>query len=213
MNFTELFATHWQEFLALATAHSLAVASPGLDFAITTKHTVSYGKRIGRITALGIGVAILLHVSYAFLGFSVLVESNPVIYGVVKWVGAAFLIYLGIMSLRSSPKEFEATAIEKRKPISAKRAFTIGFLTNALNVKAILFFLFLFTTIVSENSPYVIKLFYGVWLSVYTFAWFYFVASVFGYRPVRAFFNKFGVWFDRAMGVLLLVLAIWLVVK
>lgn len=209
----ELIEQHWQDFITLAGAHAIAVASPGPDFAVVTKNSVSYGKKVGRMTAFGVGVAILLHVTYALLGFSVLVKSNDTLYTAIKWIGAAFLLYLGIMSLRTKSQDFSSKDTVTTKTISMSKAFTVGFLTNALNVKALLFFLFLFTSIVNENSSLGTKLFYGAWLSGYTFLWFYFIASVFGLQYVRDFFTRFGVWFDRIMGIILIGLAIWLLAK
>lgn len=202
------------EFLALAIAHILAVSSPGPDFAVVTKNTIQSGKKIGRITALGVGIAILLHVTYALLGFSVLVKSNETLFTVIKWLGALFLIYLGVMSLKAKGGETISTENQEDKENkNIWKAFRQGFFTNALNVKAMLFFLFLFTSLVSEETSTATKAFYGVWLSVITFLWFYFIATIIGWQPVRNFFNKFGTLFDKVMGVLLIGLAILLIVK
>lgn len=209
----EVFTSHINEFLLLAGAHLLAVASPGPDFAIVTKNTVSYGKKTGRITALGVGTAILLHVTYAVLGFSLLVKTNETIFTIVKWLGAVFLVYLGIASLMTTPqsKTEELTSISRT--ISSRKAFAMGFFTNALNVKAMLFFLFLFTSVVKTTTPLPVKVFYGGWLSVSTFIWFFLVASFFGQQSIRKFFQHFGIWFDRGMGILLLFLALLILLK
>lgn len=202
------------EFSALAIAHMIAVASPGPDFAVVTKNTIEYGKKIGQITALGVGFAILLHVTYALLGLSVLVQTNPMIYKIVQFLGAIFLFYLGFQELKSKPKKIkDEVGNSSSSELTPKKAFGMGFLTNALNVKAMLFFLFLFTTIVSPSATTNTKLFYGLWLSVYTFLWFYFIASVIGLPAVRKFFLNYGVWFNRGMGLILIVFAILLVVS
>lgn len=202
----------FQEFSALVIAHMIAVASPGPDFAVVTKNTVEYGKKIGQITALGVGFAILLHVTYALLGVSVLVQTKPIIYKIISWLGAAFLVYLGVQELQSKPK---AINVEQSNhlatPLSNKKAFGMGFLTNALNVKAMLFFLFLFTSIVKSSTSVNTKLIYGLWLSSYTFLWFYLIATIIGLPVVRNFFLNYGVWFNRLMGVILIGFAILLV--
>lgn len=209
----EEMSKYWPEFLMLAGAHLLAVASPGIDFAVVTKHTIKYGKKTGIITALGVGTAILLHVTYALLGFSIIIKTNEILYLIIKWLGAIFLIYLGFQSLQAKSDE-EKTEISKSAAfISDQRAYAIGFLTNALNIKAILFFLFLFTSLVSEITPTNVQIFYGIWMSVVTALWFIFVASVFGQQQVQQFFMRFGIWFDRMMGILLIVLAVLLLTK
>lgn len=213
----DLMQEYWPEFIGLMIAHMIAVASPGPDFTVVTKHTISYGKRIGQITAIGIGLAILLHITYALLGFSLIVDPessiyNPIIYNIVKYVGVAFLFYLGFQAIRAKASD-STIENEKQQKISPKKAFLIGFMTNALNVKALLFFLFLFTSLVKPTTPLSVKLFYGAWLSIYTGLWFYGLASFFGLPKVRQFFTRFGLWFDRAMGVILILLAVWLVFK
>ena len=210
LEFANFYGT---EFLTLAIAHLFAVASPGPDFAIVTKQTVRYGKQIGKLTALGVGCAILLHVSYAILGFSLVVQTNETVYRIVQYLGAAFLIYLGIMSLRATPVQQQTNTAIRKQTISPQKAISIGFLTNALNVKAMLFFLFLFTSVVDESRSTSIKIMYGVWLSAFTFIWFYFIASIFGKPKVRQFFQQFGIWFDRAMGILLIALAILVLIN
>ncbi len=203
---------NWSEFLALALAHAFAVASPGPDFAVVSKNTVQYGKTIGIFTALGVGFAILLHVSYALLGFSVLVQANAKLYLAIRWLGALYLLYIGWLELSSKPKN----TLDYDSPkdmISRLSAFRIGFFTNALNVKAMLFFLFLFTTLVQSDTPINQKLFYGLYLSVYTFLWFYLIASVFGIQSIRSRFLNYGVWFSRVMGVILIVFALILLFK
>ena len=213
----DLLQEYWPEFIGLMLAHMIAVASPGPDFAVVTKHTINYGKRIGQITAFGIGLAILLHITYALLGFSLLVDPesslyNPIIYNIIKYLGVGFLFYLGLKAIGAKASD-ASVEHQKKKKISPKKAFLIGFMTNALNIKALLFFLFLFTSLVQPTTPLSVKLFYGAWLSLYTGLWFYLLASFFGQPSVRKFFTRFGLWFDRAMGVILIALAIWLLLK
>lgn len=201
-----------QEFLPLAIAHLIAVASPGPDFAVVTKNTINYGKKYGRITALGVGIAILLHVTYAILGFSLIVKSNPTLFSIIKYGGAAFLLYLGVMSLKSKPSTLSQNTVTEQRITSAK-AFRQGFFTNALNVKAMLFFLFLFTSIVDTDTGINTKIIYGVWLSGFTYAWFYGIASFIGWKPVRDFFLNWGNTFDKVMGIILIILAFVLIIK
>ncbi len=200
-----------QEFLLIAVAHAVAVASPGPDFAIVTKQALKYGLRTGIVTAFGVGTAIMLHVTYAVLGFSLLVSQNKVAFTVVKYLGAAFLLYLGVTSLLSKQKQTDAHLNPSGRSLSDAKAFSIGFFTNALNIKAMLFFLMLFTAVVSTSTPVKFQIAYGIWMAVATFAWFSFIAVVFGKGPVNRFFTRWGVWLDRVMGVILIALAVLLV--
>ena len=90
------------------------------------------------------------------------------------------------------------------------KAFRQGFITNVLNPKATLFFLSLFTTIVSAQTPMGIQALYGIWMSVMTGAWFVFLSLMLTQQRVRQFFASFGHWIDRVLGAFLIILAILL---
>ncbi len=87
-------------------------------------------------------------------------------------------------------------------------AFATGFLTNALNPKATLFFVSLFVLIVSPQTPKLIQAGYGLWMSVTTMAWFTLVSVLFTREDVRSRFLRHGHWIDRALGVVFLVFAL-----
>ena len=87
---------------------------------------------------------------------------------------------------------------------SPRGAFVTGFLTNALNPKATLFFISLFVLIVSPTTPKLIQAGYGLWMAVATAGWFCAVSMVFTREEVRRTFLRHGHWIDRALGVVFL---------
>lgn len=152
-----MLSQYLNEFLALATIHFLAVVAPGPDFAVTIRQSVRYGRLIGLLTALGIGAGISVHVLYTLLGVGALMHSAPWLLNIAKLVGGAYIFYLGIQLLRSrapSSETLEQTLTcampPQQRPL---KAFMIGFLTNATNPKATLFFLAIFTTVISATTP------------------------------------------------------------
>ncbi len=200
---------YWIEFSQVALAHLLAVASPGPDFAIVLKQSLTHGRRTAIWTSLGIGVAILLHVTYSLLGLGLLIRSSPLWFTLVKYAGAAYVAWLGVQALRTKP--FEPTAANRGgAPLLPKPhgAFATGFLTNALNPKATLFFISLFVLVVSPATPKLIQAGYGLWMSLATMAWFTFVSVVFTREDVRGKFLRHGHWIDRALGVVFLAFAL-----
>ncbi|MBJ2135767.1 MAG: LysE family translocator [Paraglaciecola chathamensis] len=204
---------YWGEFLTIAGVHLLAVASPGPDFAIVLKHSINYGRRIAMITSIGVGVAILLHVTYSLLGIGLLLKTNPLVYTIFSYVAAAYLVYIAIGALKSKAADTTEPASEvSSSEISDRKAFAIGFLTNGLNPKATLFFLSVFAVAVSAQTPSSIKLAYGVYLAVATGMWFCFLSYLLSTRKVRAFIRQYSHWFDRIMGAVLLLLAAKLVI-
>ena len=201
------------EFITIALVHLVAVASPGPDFAVVVRHSVAYGRRIAIYTSVGIGFAILLHVAYSLVGLSVVIATTAWLFTTFSYLAAAYLVYLAIGALRSGPpkdEKVDAPAVESQT-ISVKRALWVGFLTNGLNPKATLFFLSLFTAIISVDTPFMVKAGYGIYLAFATGLWFCFLSYLLSTSKVAQLIGKKGYWLDRAMGVLLVGLAAKLV--
>lgn len=209
------------QFLTIAGLHALAVASPGPDFAITVKQSVRHGRAAALWTAVGIGSGICLHTAYTLLGFGLLVKTSWLIFTVMKSVAAIYLGWLGVRALwprkqgfsdnaaRVQPDEgvMQADASANNEATPA-RAYALGFWTNALNPKATLFFVSVFSVVVNPGTSRLILAGYGIWMAVTTALWFSVVAIVFTHTRVRGAFLRLGPWFDRAMGVVLLTLCV-----
>ena len=209
----ELLAPYWYEFLIIATAHLLAVASPGPDFAVVLKHAVTYGRRCAIYTSLGVGTAILLHIAYTLIGVGLVLSQTPWLFDLFKYAAAAYLGYIGFCAIRSAPPKdaVESQNAARYSEISNSRAYWMGFLTNGLNPKATLFFLSLFTLIVSAETPSAVRAIYGVYMALATAAWFSFLSMILTMEKVRLFLLARGYWFDRLMGAILIFLAVKLV--
>jgi RhtB (resistance to homoserine/threonine) family protein len=189
----------------VAIAHLLAVASPGPDFAIVLRQSLSRGRTAAICTSLGVGTAILLHVTYSLLGLGLLIRGSEMWFNIVKYAGAAYIAWLGVQSLRAKPRMPESDYSGRIESSTAgRRAFALGFLTNALNPKATLFFISLFVLVVSPRTPKAIQTVYGLWMAVVTAAWFCLVSVLFTQNDVRKAFLKHGHWIDRALGVVFL---------
>jgi len=199
------------EFTTLAVLHALAVISPGPDFAIVLRQSVVHGRRVALATSAGIGSGIVVHVLYSVLGLGLLLRTSPRVLEVIQIVGAAYLLWLGIQSLRARPRSdvaAEASPQVDASGVGVRRAFITGFLTNATNVKATWFFLSVFTVVVSPQTPRWLQGAYGAWMAVTTTLWFSIVSFGFSQPAVRRAFLRRGHWFDRAMGVILIALAV-----
>lgn len=205
----------WPEFLLIALVHLMAVASPGPDFAIVLRYAVRFGRQQAIAASIGIGAAILLHVTWSLVGIAVLIQTTPGLFKVLSFAAAGYLFYIGVMALRSQAPSHPEQAIagsSADKVPSARKAFITGFITNGLNPKATLFFLSLFAVIISPLTPLSYKIIYGVYMSIATAAWFCMLSVVLTHTKVRGFLLLKGYWFDRLMGLLLLALAMHLVV-
>ena len=89
------------EWLAVITITIFAVISPGPDFAMVSRNSLSLSRRAGILTAFGIGAGVLVHVSYTLLGIGVLIRETPALFDILKLVGAAYLVWLGAKMLFS----------------------------------------------------------------------------------------------------------------
>ena len=197
------------EYGALMLAFGIGAVSPGPDFAMVLRQSIAHGRHAAIMTSAGIASAIFVHGAYTVLGIGLLVAQSIVLFNVLKVLGTLYLLWLGISALRapapSAPDDLDAPA---RRVMGARKAFAIGFLTNMSNPKAVLFFLSLFTTIVSAHTALGLKGAYVASMSVMLFCWFALVSVFFTTPRIRAGFYKMGQWFNRATGVALIFLAI-----
>lgn len=201
------------EFLLIAVSHFFAVASPGPDFAIVLKQSVQCGRKHAFATSAGIASGILLHVAYCLLGVAIIIASSETLFNVFKYMAAAYLAYIGVQALRSKPSTDNNDALQTALLCGTYRqAFTKGFLVNALNPKATLFFLSLFTLVISATTPTWIQGMYGVYMALATWLWFSVLSVILSRQPVRDFFKRQGYWFDRAIGLVLILLALTVVI-
>jgi len=203
---SEGLIVYWMEFVTVALVHLLAVASPGPDFAVVVRESVTQGHRTGSWTALGVGCGIFLHVAYSLLGIGLIVSQSIVLFNLFKWLAAAYLLYLGWRALRARPQALAEVTAAGGTARSAGSAFVMGFVTNGLNPKATLFFLSLFTVVIDHDTPLLVQAGYGAYLAIATICWFLLVAWLFSRARVRAGFARMGHWFDRATGALLIAL-------
>lgn len=204
--------SHLAEYLTLMAVFAVAAVAPGPDFAMVVRQSVVLGRRAGLLTSLGIGSAILLHASYTLAGLGFLVAHSIVAFSVLKWAGCAYLVYVGVKTWAAPAPAMDGEAAPAGV-MTDRRAFAVGFLTNALNPKAMLFFLSLFSTLVSTETPLAVQGFYALSMGTLLVCWFALVTMFFTGRAVRDGLVRFGRWFNRVTGALLICLGIRLALQ
>src|SRR5688500_10910005 len=166
LEYRKMIEDYWLEFAKVAVAHALAVASPGPDFAVVLKQSISNGRRAAVCTSVGIGTAILLHVGYSLLGLGFLIRGSATWFHVVEYAGAAHLAWLGLQAIRARQREIDPFATDaSREHATSRRAFAAGFLTNALKPEATLLCISLFVLVVSPTTPKYVQAGYGLWMA------------------------------------------------
>lgn len=141
-------------FPFLVAAVVLAI-TPGPGITYVVARTVAGGKKEGLASSFGTGFGGMVHVLAAALGFSLVVAQSAMAFNLVKYVGAAYLVYLGIGLLL---RKEQALIVEPVASHGVRRAFLEGILVEALNVKTALFFLAFLPQFVSPSQPLVPQL-------------------------------------------------------
>lgn len=197
---------YWAEFFTVAIVHLLAVASPGPDLAIMIRQALLQSRRNALLSAFGIGIGIFVHITYSLLGIGIIIQQSLTLFSILKVIGALYLTWIAIQCLRSKAGAIHVETANAPTQ-SGFAAFRLGFLTNVLNPKATLFFVSLFSVIISPGTPVMVQAAYGVYMAIATGLWFALVATFFTLPQVRRAFGRFGHWLDRLMGGVLLALA------
>ncbi|OKH56303.1 amino acid transporter [Calothrix sp. HK-06] len=190
-------------WLTVFSLGMVAVMSPGPDFALTLRNSLVYSRKTGIYTALGITVGHIIHATYCLIGIGAIISRSIILFNIIKWVGAAYLIYIGIKSLKA--KKYQEESITKHAlKIGNWAAFRIGLLGDVLNPKATLFFLALFTQIIHPATPLNVQVVYGGTIVVQALAWYTLVAVVISQNAVKTMFQSISHWIERITGAVLI---------
>ena len=156
------------QFPVFVLAVLLLNATPGPDTAYIVGRSVTQGRRAGLWAAVGISAGCCVHVIATAVGLSAIMAASPLIFGLIKWVGAIYLAWLGLLLLWSSLRP-AAPGTESVPLVAARgpRAIVLqGFLTNVLNPKVILFFLSFFPQFVDPAATSLAKTQAFLWLGL-----------------------------------------------
>lgn len=192
----------------VAVINLLACMSPGPDFIMACRNSLIYSRRTGIWTAVGFGLGIAVHIGYSLAGLALIISKSILLFSIIKYLGAAYLIYIGLKSLLSKSSAIQLGENHKKADISATKAVRIGFLTNVLNPKATMFYLSLFTLVISPETPALIMGIMSLIMIVSIMLWFSLVAVFLSQKRLRAIFEKYQNIFSKTFGGLLIALGI-----
>ncbi|MFT5812645.1 MAG: threonine efflux protein [Psychroserpens sp.] len=191
-----------QGLILITSIHLLAAASPGPDFFLVSQQTLSNGKQAGFMVSIGIALGLSVHIIYSALGLAAVIANSATALWLIKIIGGCYLIYLGIHGLTAKPV-LQASNVIKQKAItkhSSLKVIAKGFLCNALNPKAPIYFVALFTVVLSPNLPLLHLVIYGVWMMILQLLWFSTVVVLLSRPSVNKKFQRLGHWIDRVLG-------------
>lgn len=199
------------ELASLMAIFAFAIVSPGADLAMVMRQSIVHGRRAAIVTSFGIGASLMVHVTYTILGLGLIISQSIYLFNIVKWCGVAYLVYIGIKALRAGKADLSVEAMgdnEDKDRQTALRAFGLGFLANALNPKAVFFFLSIFSTVVGAHTPIAVKFGYGLVMATCLIAWFVGVSLFMTTPRMRAAFARASQWIDRTSGLVFIALGI-----
>lgn len=188
--------------------HLLAVMSPGPDFFMAVRNSLTYSRKTGIWTAVGFGLGISVHILYCLAGLALIISKSILLFNFIKIAGAGYLIFIGMKSLLAKKEENKLELETKLEDISKLKAIKMGFLTNVLNPKATIFFLSLFTLIISPETPKSVLGIAGVIMVIDTVIWFSLVSIFLTQKHIRKVFEHYQTAFSKTFGAILVAFGI-----
>lgn len=202
------------EWVSVVLISSLAIISPGPDFAMVSKIAVSKGRQAGVWCAVGIGMGVTVHLTYTLLGFGLLLSQQVWLLNSLKIVGASYLIWLGLQAFWPDIKArfFSNHAIEQPKKQKTKPSwiqlsqspFFTGFLCNTLNPKTMLFIIALFSQVISGDNSIWSEIGYGLFIAVAHMVWFALIACVFTSASFKQQIQRWKRRIERSCGIVMI---------
>jgi threonine/homoserine/homoserine lactone efflux protein len=176
------------DFWVFALTGLLLNLTPGNDMLYVMARSSGQGTKAGIISALGIGAGCMVHILAAVAGLSALITQSALAFSLIKYLGAAYLVYLGIRSFLVKRKKLSMPELHQR---SYKNIFWQGVLTNVLNPKVALFFLAFLPQFINISKGHTALqiLFLGTWFD--------FVGTIVNIL-VAVVFGKIGGWLARS---------------
>ncbi|OXY82168.1 LysE family translocator [Oceanimonas doudoroffii] len=203
------------EWLSLAVLGLLIVISPGADFILVLKNSVNRGRKAGVWTALGVSLAICVHIAYSMLGISYLISQNEVLFNAVRYAGCGYLFYLGVKGIVTAGANPEVEVMsDSPKEVAVLQCLAQGFLCNLLNPKTMLFFLSIFSQVITPDaSGNGSALLYGLYMMALHGLWFCMLAMLFTSSALQQHLLSMKKRLNQACGAGLLTFSALLAIK
>lgn len=131
------FYEYLPQLMSVSVIAVFMAISPGADFVMISRNSIFFSRRAGLFSSLGVSMAIWIHVAYSIAGLAVIISKSVILFSVIKYLGAAYLIYIGWQTFKSNSNLDIGTA---EGSMGDFKAFKVGFVTNALNPKTPIFF-------------------------------------------------------------------------
>ncbi|MGO3122565.1 MAG: LysE family translocator [Advenella sp.] len=194
-------------FFTVAIAHFLALLSPGPDFILVVKSAIKNGTKSSIGIAAGIASANALYIALCLLGVGTILAASVPVMIALKISGGLFLIYLAVMAMKAKKSDYSQLAIDDMSAgvthSSLAKEFFTGFMSGVLNPKNLLFYISLFTLVLTKDVGLIFKVVLGVWMTAVVFIWDVAVIYLLSANKVRNRFSQLAYYIDKCTGVVL----------
>lgn len=191
-------------WLTVVSICLLGAMSPGPSLAVILQQTLRGGRVTGLVAAITHGLGIGLYAMLCISGIAVVITTSPLLFSSLQWLGAAYLIWIGIKGLRAQP----ATDAALASPPTTGSAARDGFLVVFLNPKVAVFFIALFSQVIGSDTRWLDKTVYAATAMFIDMGWYMIVAWSFSNPRWLGRLRRNVVWLERAFGAILIALAI-----
>ena len=141
------------ELMTFAVVMAVGQLTPGPDMLLILKNTLNRGLSTGLATIAGIGIGIIIHVTFIICGFATLIETFPRVMQALQIVGASYLLWIAYQLLRSThPSPASENATPSAYSITHGQAFREGLITNLTNIKVVILFSSLLAPVVASHG-------------------------------------------------------------
>lgn len=197
------------EFFTITLIVILAAISPGPDFVLVVKNSLEHGRKSGVFTALGVSCSLLIHVTYCILGLAVIISQSLFLFNLIKYLGAAYLIFIGIKSLLAKRRLMPKIQGQAHQAVlSPIKSFVQGLLCNLLNPKAIMFILAFFSLILKPSISLITQFGIGFEIALIHLIWFSLLAVMINHDQIKKILNKIEFYIVKIMGVVLIIFGV-----
>lgn len=196
------------QFFTIGLLMLLSAMLPGPDFALVTKNSILHSRRVGIFTSLGIGTAVLVHITYCVFGLAVIISKSILLFTIIKSIGAIYLIYLGVRAILTKHSDIRESGRphqpRQKSSLSDLTAYRQGFFCNLLNPKATLFFLALFTYIIKPQTKMGWELVYAIEMLIIITGWFCCLTMILSHKRVLGLLTRMEKYLEKIVGVFLI---------
>ncbi|ADV49855.1 LysE family translocator [Cellulophaga sp. E16_2] len=199
-----------ENFVTFMLTALIFMMTPGIDTVFVLNTSIGQGRKSGIYATLGINTGVLTHTLFAALGLSVLLSKSVMAFSIIKYVGALYLIYLGISKLKSTKNILPITE-DNRQPKKVKSDFWSGFLTNTLNPKVALFVLAFFPQFITPSQlenpiPFILLGLTFAFIGTIWYLGLTFFASTFSHKIKTN--PSFSIWSNKLSGFVFILMGI-----